>query len=75
MTQEEYNKTLEILKHFPDYEIKYNKSAMFHKVVQMLVRLDDPYLVIDQLILSIEDINKAFEQYIITDNRPLNMNR
>jgi len=71
--QEQYQKTLEMLKHFPDYETKYKHSAMFHKVIQMLVRLDNPYLVIDQLIIASEDIQRAFEQYIINDNRPYNL--
>jgi hypothetical protein len=41
----------------------------------MLVRQDDPYLVIDQLVKTTEDVQKAFEHYIITDTRPLTLFR
>ena len=75
MTTEDFNKVHEILSKFPGWEEKYNKSALFHQVVQMLVRQDDPYLVIDQLIKTTEDVQKAFEHYIITDTRPLTLFR
>lgn len=72
--QEIYNKTMEILKKFPDSEKKYQESALFHQVVQMLVRLDDPYLVIDQLINITEDTQRAFEQYLLKDPKPFLFN-
>jgi len=66
MTREEqYRKTNEILAKFPNGEEKYKQSALFHQVVQMLVRLDDPYLVIEQLINVTEDTQHAFEHYLL----------
>ena len=67
---EEYQKTQEVLNKFLNRE-KYRKSALFHQVVQMLVRGVDPYLVIEQLITTTEDTQKAFEQYINRDDRPI----
>lgn len=66
MTQDEYNKTRDILAEFPNSDERYKKSALFHKVVQILVREDNPYKVIDQLVTAMDDLQKAFEYYMIT---------
>jgi hypothetical protein len=65
MEPKDYQKAKEILQHFPNYEVRYNRSALFHQVIQMLVRTDDPYLIIDNLITLTEDTQKAFETYMI----------
>ena len=66
MNTEDYNKVMEVLKNFPDYEEKYKKSALFHQVVQMMARGLTPYEVIIQLITITEDTQKAFELYMST---------
>ena len=66
-----YQKTCEVLSKFPNNEERYRTSALFHQVVQMLVRQDDPYIVIEQLITSCEDIQRAFAEYINRDTRPI----
>lgn len=74
MTQEEYKNTQTVLEEFPGYEEKYKRSALFHQVVQMLARGVSPYKVIEALITTTEDTQKAFENYMITDTRPLRFN-
>jgi len=49
---------------------EYKTSALFNTVVQMLVRGEDPLEVIDQLITTAEDANKALIQYMYRDTRP-----
>lgn len=66
MTQEEYKRASDILAEFPNSEERYKRSALFHKVVQMLVRENNPYKVIDSLVTSMDDLQKAFEHYMIT---------
>ena len=75
MTTEELKKMENILSRFPDWKEKYDKSALFHYMVQVLVSTDDPYVVIDQLIKTLENTQKAFEHYIMTDTRPLTLFR
>lgn len=67
---EMYKKTDECLSLFKNGKRLYMESAMFNRVVQMLVRGESPYAVIEQLVVSVEDTNKAFEQYILRDTRP-----
>jgi len=71
MTEEEhYNKTSETIAKFKNGEKRYKTSALFNTVVQMLVRGEDPLEVIDQLITTAEDANKALIQYMYRDTRP-----
>ena len=74
MTQEEYQKTQDVLAEFPGWEEKYEKSALFHMVVQVLARGVTQHKVIEQLITTTEDMQKAFENYMITDARPIRFN-
>lgn len=69
--QEYYNKTEEILSKFKNGEELYNKSALFNRTVQMIVRGVTEFEVIEQLIQITEDNTKAFEQYIIRATRPI----
>lgn len=66
-----YRKTDEIIAKFKNGKQLYQKSATFNIIVQMLVRNVDPYDVIFQLCQIVEDSQKAFQQYIYRDTRPL----
>jgi hypothetical protein len=68
---ERYKKTDEIIAKFKNGKERYQQSALFNKVVQMLVRDADPLEIIDQLITTTEDFQKAFEQYMHRDTRPI----
>ena len=62
---EHYKKTDEILSKFKNGKNRFRESALFNRVVQMLVRDADPIEIIDQLITITDDTQKAFEQYMI----------
>lgn len=66
-----YLKTDECITRFKNGKERYNTSATFNRVVQMLVRDMDPYEVIDQLCQMSDDQAKAFEQYLYRDPRPM----
>ena len=75
MKQEEiYLKTSEYIAKFKNGEKKYHESVLFNRVINMLVRDVDPIDVIDQLITVAENTQRAFEQYIFRDIRPININ-
>jgi hypothetical protein len=68
MKQEEfYLKTSEYITKFKDGEKRYRESPLFNQVIQMLLRDVDPIDIIDQLIQTIENTQKAFEEYMIRD--------
>ena len=69
-----YRKTDEIVAKFKNGEERYKTSPTFNRVVQMLVRDCDIYEVIDQLITITDDTQKAFEQYVCRDTRPMSYN-
>jgi len=66
-----YSKTDECVARFKNGKERYQKSATFNRVVQSLVRGEDPYEVIDQLCQIADDQRNAFEQYIHRDTRPM----
>ena len=65
-----YEKTNECIARFKNGKEKYQKSALFNMIIQQLARGVDPYEVIEQLIQTTEDTQKAFEQYMYRDTRP-----
>lgn len=68
MRQEEfYLKTSEYITKFKNGEKRYRESPLFNQVIQMLLRDVDPIDIIDQLIQTIENTQKAFEEYMIRD--------
>jgi hypothetical protein len=75
MNQEIYNKTTEVLKNFKDSEKRMMTSPLFNRVVQMLARDVNVYDVINELITITEDTNRAFEQYILRDTRPISFSK
>ena len=75
MKQEEiYLKTREYIAKFKNGEKKYRESVLFNQVINMLVNDINPIDVIDQLITVAENTQRAFEQYIHRDTRPININ-
>jgi hypothetical protein len=68
---ERYKKTDEIIAKFKNGKEHYQQSPIFNRVIQMLVRDEDPLVIIDHLIMLTEDTQKAFEQYIHRDIRPI----
>ena len=72
MTHEElYQKTEEVIAQFKDGRERYKTSVTFNRVVQMLVRGEDTYHVIDSLCRIVDDMDRAFNQYIVRDDRPI----
>ncbi len=71
--QEHYRKTDEVVARFKNGKERYKKSPTFNRVVQMLVRDVDSYDIIDALCEMTDDNQKAFEQYISRDSRPMIM--
>jgi hypothetical protein len=70
--QERFQKTAEVLAKFGDEKgQKYQKSAMFHKVVQMIANGMNEYDVILSIIDSAETLQSAFEEYVKNDTRPI----
>ena len=66
--------TDEVVDLFKNGKELYMKSPLFNKVVQMLVRRESPYEVIQQLIQCNEDSYNAMVAYIQRDTRPLIFN-
>lgn len=72
MRQEEfYLKTSKYITKFKDGEKRYRESPLFNQVIQMLVRDVDPIDIIDQLIHTTEDTQRAFELYMIREKSPM----
>lgn len=67
--QEFHVKLNELLSRFPNAEERMKVSALFNYVINSLVRNDDPYLIIDQLITKMEENQKAFEESITNKGR------
>ena len=71
MTMDSYQKTEEVINRFKNGRERYHRSALFNKVVQMLVRGVDEYEIINDLINITQDSTNALEQYIYRDDRPI----
>ena len=74
-TQERYLKTTELLKKFKNGEELYRNNPMFHQSIQMLISGMSEYEVMEQLIISADRIQKAFEDYMMRDTRPVTINK
>jgi len=48
-------------------------QQLYNRVVQMLVRDEAPYKIIDHLCQMLDDKKKALEKYIYRDPRPMGM--
>lgn len=69
--QEIFLKTNEYITKFKDGEKRYRESPLFNQVIQMLVRDVYPIDIIDQLIQTTENTQKAFEEYMVRDKSPM----
>lgn len=71
MTEQEfYRKTDECIARFKNGKELYRTSPLFNRIVQMLVRDENPYDLIEELIQITDDTQKAFSQYVVRDSRP-----
>lgn len=66
-----YLKTSEYITKFKDGEKRYRESPLFNQVIQMLIRDVNPIDIIDQLIQTTENTQKAFEEYMVRDKSPM----
>ena len=71
-SQERFIKITELLKKFKHGEELYEKSAMFNKAIQMMVEGMNEFEVLEQIVLTSEQTQRAFEDYINRDYRPMN---
>lgn len=65
-----YKKTDEVLAKFPHSKELYYSSAVFHSIVQQLVRGMNEYEVIEQLIIAMEDNTRALRSHIVREPYP-----
>lgn len=49
----------------------YKRSALFNRCIQMMVSGGTPFEVIEQMVLINEQTQKAFEDYMNRDTRPI----
>ncbi len=65
MEQEEFVRKAEYyISLFDNGEDRYRKSALFNRVIQMLVRGENPYEVIDILCNTVDEQNKLLEKSV-----------
>lgn len=69
-----YKKTEEIISKFENGKELYYKSPMFNQVVQMLARDVDIYKVIESMVTSVDDTQRAFEHHLMTTHKPFIVN-
>lgn len=66
-----YQKITEILAKFTNGEELYKRNAMFNQSVQMMVEGMSEFDALEQVILANERTQRAFEDYINRDTRPV----
>ena len=69
-----HQKTDEVIDRFTNGREKYMRSALFNRVVQMMVRGESTYDIIEHLIQVTEDTQAAFSEFVIRDTRPTVIN-
>lgn len=72
---ERHKKITEILEKFKNGKELYKRNAVFNKAVQMMVDGMDVYDVLEQVILSAEQTQRAFQDYMYRDTRPIHFNK
>ena len=71
MEMEDYYKELDlVLSKFKDANELYKKSALFNNIVNSLARGNDPYSIIQQLVVDSENQTQRFQDYVQKDCRP-----
>ena len=71
---ERYQKITEILAKFKNGEELYKRNALFNQSVQMMVEGMNEFDVLEQVILANERTQRAFEDYVNRDMRPITFN-
>ena len=71
---ERHKKITEVIAKFKNGEELYRRNAVFNKVIQLLVDGMDVYDVLEQVVLTAEQTQKAFEDYMQRDTRPIHIN-
>ena len=69
--QERYLKITELLKEFDNGKELYQKSPIFNQAIQMMVEGFSPYKTLEQVVIACERTQRAFEDYMNRDTRPL----
>jgi hypothetical protein len=72
-TNERYQKITELLSKFKNGEELYKRNAMFNQAIQMMVEGMNEFEVLEQIILASERTQRAFEDYVNRDTRPMVM--
>lgn len=67
---ERHTKKNELITKFKNGEKRYQESALFNRVIQMLVRDADVYEIIGQLINVAEDSQKALGEHLAYGSSP-----
>lgn len=67
MTEEynAYQKAREVMNRFSSSQERMRSSPLFHTIIQTLIRNDNPYQVIEQLINATEDAQKALSMHLL----------
>lgn len=73
--EDNYQEITEILEKFKNGEELYRNSALFNKAVQMMAEGMNIYEVFEAILKVYEQTDKAFEDYILRDTRPLPFHR
>ena len=68
---ERFMEITKILSKFKNGEELYRRNAMFNQAVQMMVEGMNEFEVLEQVILANERTQRAFEDYINRDARPI----
>ena len=68
---ERYLKITKLLKEFKNGEELYKKSPMFNQAIQMMVDGLSSYEALEQIVLACERTQRAFEDYMNRDTRPI----
>lgn len=69
-----YKKTNEVISKFKNGKELYMKSPMFNMVVQMIVRDVSLYDIIETIVTTVDDTQKAFEHHLINSHQSIYFN-
>ncbi len=72
-SNERYQKITELLGKFKNGKELYKKNVMFNQAIQMMVEGMNEFEVLEQIILASDRTQRAFEDYVNRDTRPMVM--
>lgn len=73
-SEERFQKITELLSKFKNGEELYKRSAMFNQAIQLMVEGMNEFEVLEQIIIASDRTQRAFEDYVNRDTRPLKIN-